>query len=129
MLPDHARAGIEPDLSVAKDGLLKAKEIVPTDIIPRLRMIKTPDEIKAIRTAAKVTDEGMRRLPHGLYAGENIIEAFMPSKKLQNGVISAGSYDYVSCSFLTARWPAPKSSQPHSVPDFHAKWAKGRLSS
>src|SRR5512138_1648770 len=76
MLPDHARVGIEPDLSVAKAGLLKAKEIVPTDIIPRLRMIKTPDEIKAIRTAAKVTDDGMRRLHHGLYAGENIIEAF-----------------------------------------------------
>lgn len=39
MLPDNARVGIESDLSVAKAGLLKAKEIVPTDIIPHLRMI------------------------------------------------------------------------------------------
>lgn len=127
MLPDNSRVGIESDLSVAKAGLLKAKEIVPTDIIPRLRMIKTPDEIEAIKVAAKITDNGMHSLHHGLYPGENVIETFMPAKKLQNGVISSGTYDYVNCSFLTAGWPAPKSSQPHSVPDFHTKMGKGPI--
>jgi Xaa-Pro dipeptidase len=127
MLPHDARVGIEPDLSVAKAGLLKAKEIVPTDIIQRLRMIKTADEIEAIRAAAKITDDGMRRLHHGLYAGENVIETIMPAKKLQTGVISTSCYDYVNCSFLTAGWPAPNSSQPHSVPDFHTKMGKGPI--
>ncbi|HEX3039621.1 MAG TPA: Xaa-Pro peptidase family protein [Caproiciproducens sp.] len=127
MLPDSARVGIESDLSVAKAKLLKAKEIVPTDIIPHLRMIKTPDELEAIRAAAKVTDDGMRRLHQGLYSGENVIETFMPSKKLQTGIISTGYFDYVNCNFLTAGWPAPKSSQPHSVPDFHTKMDKGPI--
>lgn len=127
MLPDNSRVGIESDLSIAKAGLLKAKEIVPTDIIPRLRMIKTPDEIEAIKAAAKITDNGMQRLHRGLYAGENVIETFMPAKKLQTGAISTGTYDYVNCSFLTAGWPAPKSSQPHSVPDFHTKMGKGPI--
>lgn len=127
MLPDKARVGVEPDLSVAKAALLKAKEIVPTDIVQRLRMIKTPEEIEAIRAAAKITDDGMRRLHHGLYTGESVIETVMPAKKLQTGVIAAGDYDYVNCSFLTAGWPAPKSSQPHSVPDFHTKMGKGPI--
>lgn len=126
-LPDNLRVGIESDLSMAKAGLLKAKEIVPTDIIPRLRMIKTPDEIEAIKAAAKITDNGMQRLHRGLYPGENVIETFMPAKKLQAGAISTGTYDYVNCNFLTAGWPAPKSSQPHSVPDFHTEMGKGPI--
>ena len=127
MLAGKARVGIEPDLSVAKVALLKATEIVPTDIIPRLRMIKTPDEIKAIKDAAKVTDDGMHKLHHGLYIGESVIETVMPAKKLQTGVIASGYYDYVNSSFLTAGWSAPKSAQPHSVPEFHTKMGKGPI--
>ena len=127
MLGDGARVGIEPDLSVAKAALLKVREIVPSDIVTRLRMIKTPDEIDAIKSAAKVTDDGMRRLHHSLYAGESVIETVMPAKKLQTGVIAAGDFDYLNCSFLTAGWPAPKSAQPHSVPDFHTEMGKGPI--
>lgn len=127
MLGKDVRVGIEPDLSVAKAALLKVKEVVPSDIIARLRMIKTPDELEAIKAAAKVTDEGMKRLHHGLYVGQSVIETVMPAKKLQTGVIAAGDYDYVNCSFLTAGWPAPKSSQPHSVPDFHTEMGKGPI--
>ncbi len=127
MLEECTRVGIEPDLSVAKAALLMVREIVPSDIVTRLRMIKTQDEIAAIRAAAKVTDDGMRRLHLSLYEGESVIETVMPAKKLQTGVIAAGEFDYVNCSFLTAGWPAPKSSQPHSVPDFHTQMGKGPI--
>ena len=127
MLGKDARVGIEPDLSVAKAALLNVKELLPSDIIARLRMIKTSDELNAIKAAAKVTDEGMSRLHNSLYVGQSVIETVMPAKKLQTGVIAAGDYDYVNCSFLTAGWPAPKSSQPHSVPDFHTEMGKGPI--
>lgn len=127
MLGESVRVGIEPEFSVAKAALLKVEEIVPSDIINRMRMIKTPDEIAAIRAASKVTDDGMRRLHNGLYIGESVIETVMPAKKLQTGVIAAGDFDYLNCSFLTAGWPAPKSSQPHSVPDFHTEMGKGPI--
>ena len=127
MLGESTRVGIEPELTVAKAALLKVGKIVPSDIITRLRMIKTQDEIAAIREAAKVTDDGMRRLHRGLYKGESVIETVMPAKKLQTGVIAAGDFDYLNCSFLTAGWPAPKSAQPHSVPDFHTEMGKGPI--
>lgn len=127
ILTGKTRVGIEPELSVSKAALLKVKELIPTDIILRLRLIKTNEEIEAIRAAAKISDEGMLKLHHGLYSGESVIETVMPAKKLQTGVIAAGEYDYVNCSFLTAGWPAPKSAQPHSVPDFHTKIGKGPI--
>ena len=127
MLNENERVGIEPDFSVGKTRFLKAKEIVPSDIITSIRMIKTPDDIEAIRATAKITDDGMRRLHQGLYGGQSVIETVMPAKKLQTGVISTGYYDYLNCSFLTAGWPAPKSSQPHSVPDFHTRMGKGPI--
>ncbi|MEA4894905.1 MAG: Xaa-Pro peptidase family protein [Oscillospiraceae bacterium] len=127
MLGENARVGIEPDLSVSKAAVLNVKETVPSDIISRLRMIKAPDELEAIRNSTRVTDEGMRLLHRGLYAGESVIETVMPAKKLQTGVIAAGEYDYVNCSFLTAGWPAPKSAQPHSVPDFRTRMGSGPI--
>lgn len=127
MLQENLRVGIEPDLSMGKAALIKTKEIVPSDIITRIRMIKTPDEIEAIKATAKITDDGMRRLHQGLYVGQSVIETVMPAKKLQTGVISTGHYDYLNCSFLTAGWPAPKSSQPHSVPDFRTRMGQGPI--
>lgn len=56
-----------------------------------------------------------------------MIETVTHAKKLQTGVISGGEYDYLNCSFLTAGWPAPKSAQPHSVPDFHMRMGKGPI--
>lgn len=127
MLDENERVGIEPDFSVGKARLLEVKEIVPSDIISRIRMIKTQDEIEAIRATARITDDGMRRLHQGLYAGQSVIETVMPAKKLQTGVVASGHYDYLNCSFLTAGWPAPKSSQPHSVPDFRTRMGKGPI--
>ena len=79
-----------------------------------MRMVKTEDEIEAIRYAAAWTDKGMFLTHHGLYEGQSVVETIMPAKKIQTGVIATGNFDYFNCSFLTAGWPAPASCQPHS---------------
>ncbi len=127
MLAPCACVAVEPDFSVAKLNLLKAKEIVVSDAILRMRMVKEPEEIEAIKRAAVWTDFGMKMLHTGIYRGCSVIETVMPAKKLQTGVIKEGEYDYLNCSFLTAGWPAPKSSQPHSVPDFHTDMGDGPI--
>ncbi|MCL1896207.1 MAG: Xaa-Pro peptidase family protein [Clostridiales bacterium] len=124
--PD-ARVGVEPELSAAKCSLLKVREVVVSDAIARLRMVKEPGEIEAIRAAARWTDKGMKLLHGGIYPGSAVIETLTHAKKLQNGVIASGDYDYLNCSFLTAGWPAPKSAQPHSVPDFHMRMGRGPI--
>jgi len=127
LIGEKAVVGIEPEFSAAKAALLKVKETLISPVISEMRMIKTPDEIEAIRVAARWTDKGMHMVHHGLYRGQSVIETNMPSKTLQTGVIAAGDFDYFNCSFLTAGWPAPKSAQPHSLPDLHMPMGSGPI--
>ncbi|GAP12758.1 Xaa-Pro aminopeptidase [Longilinea arvoryzae] len=127
MLGGQAVVAIEPELSVSKAALLKVKETVVSPFITEMRRIKTPDEIAAIRNAAAWTDKGMHLVHHGLYRGQSVIETTMPAKTLQTGVISSGEFDYFNCSFITAGWAAPKSAQPHSLPDMHMRMGSGPI--
>ncbi len=127
MLGPDARVGIEPDFPAAMRARLKVKESVVSDAVLQLRMVKDAQEIEAIRYASSWTDLGMKTLRGGLYRGYSVVESVMPARTLQTGVIKSGDYDYLNCSFLTAGWPAPKSAQPHSVPDFHARMGAGPI--
>ena len=127
LLDKGARIAIEPECSVDMREQLPAKEIVVSDAILQQRMVKDADEIEAIRSAAHWTDLGMKALHGGIYRGCSVVESVMPARNLQTGVMKSGVYDYLNCSFLTAAWPAPKSAQPHSVPDFHARMGCGPI--
>ena len=127
MLGGQSVVGIEPEFSAAKVALLKVKETVISSFIAEMRMVKTPDEIAAIRAAAAWTDRGMEMVHKGLYPGQAVIETTMPARQLQTGVIAAGEFDYFNCSFITAGWPAPKSAQPHSLPDLNMRIGPGPI--
>ena len=127
MLGSDSRVGIEPDFSSAKRELLKVKASVISDALIQLRMVKEPEEIEAIRNAAKWTDLGMKNLHGSIYRGCSVLETVTHARSIQTGVIKTGEYDYLNCNFLTAGWPAPKSSQPHSVPDFHMTMGDGPI--
>lgn len=127
ILGSDLRVGIEPDFSSAKRELLNVKEAVVSDALIQLRMVKEPEEIEAIRNAAKWTDFGMEKLHGSIYRGCSVLETVTHARSIQTGVIKTGEYDYLNCSFLTAGWAAPKSAQPHSVPDFHMTMGDGPL--
>lgn len=127
MLGKSARIAIEPECSVDLRDRLVAREIVVSNAILNLRMLKDAAELEAIRNAARWTDRGMQALHSGIYRGCSVVESVMPARDLQTGVMKSGVYDYLNCSFLTAAWPAPKSAQPHSVPDFHARMGSGPI--
>ncbi len=127
MLSGCKRVGIEPELSISKRDRLQVIDAVVSDAILTMRMVKEPEEIAAIRSAAAWTDKGMKALHGSIYKGCSVIETVMPARQIQTGVIKTGVYDYLNCSFLTAGWPAPKSAQPHSVPDFHSVMGQGPI--
>lgn len=127
ILGPNARVGIEPDFSSAKRELLNVGESVVSDALIQLRMVKDPEEIGAIRDAAKWTDLGMQKLHGSIYRGCSVLETVTHARDIQTGVIKTGEYDYMNCSFLTAGWPAPKSSQPHSIPDFKMTMGDGPI--
>lgn len=119
--------GIEPSLPSAYRKLIRAKEIRIIDFIDTMRLVKDPGELEAIRVAAKRTDEGMRLVHTGLYRGESTLEPTMNARTIQTGVIKITDYNFMTCSFLTAGWPAPKSSQPHSLPNLNLRMGDGPI--
>ena len=119
--------GIEPSLPSAYRELLKAKETRIVDFIDTMRLVKDPSEIEAIKLAAKWTDEGMRLVHKGLYRGESVLETTTCTKTIKTGVVKTTDYNYMTSSFLTAGWPAPKSSQPHSLPDLNMRMGDGPI--
>ena len=119
--------GIEPSLPSAYRELIKAKETRIIDFIDNMRLVKDAGELEAIRLAAKWTDEGMRLVHKGLYRGESVLEPITSARTIQTGVIKTTDYNYMTCSFLTAGWPAPKSSQPHSLPNLNLRMGDGPI--
>lgn len=124
---ENAVIGIEPSLPSAYRNLIKAKETVIVDYIDTMRLVKDASEIEAIKLACKWTDEGMKRIHKGLYRGECVLEPIMPARDIQTGVIKTTDFNYMTSSFLTAAWPAPKSAQPHSLPDFASRFSDGPI--
>ena len=126
-LGENAVIGIEPSFPSLYRELLKAKETRIVDYIDTMRLVKDASEIEAIRLACKWTDEGMKLLHEHLYRGESVIEATMHAKDIQTGVVRTTDFNYMTSSFLTAAWPAPKSSQPHSLPDLGSRMGDGPI--
>lgn len=119
--------GIEPSMPSVYRECLKAKKTVIVDYIDTMRLVKDASEINAIRLACKWTDYGMRMLHEGLYRGESVIEATMHARNIQTGVVKTTDFNYMTSSFLTAAWPAPKSAQPHSLPDLGSRMGDGPI--
>ena len=119
--------GIEPSMPSAYRERLKAKKTVIVDYIDTMRLVKDASEIDAIRLACKWTDYGMKMLHEGLYRGESVIEATMHARNIQTGVVRTTDFNYMTSSFLTAAWPAPKSAQPHSLPDLASRMGDGPI--
>ena len=119
--------GIEPSMPSVYRECLKAKKTVIVDYIDTMRLVKDESEINAIRLACKWTDYGMKMLHEGLYRGESVIEATMHARNIQTGVVKTTDFNYMTSSFLTAAWPAPKSAQPHSLPDLGSRMGDGPI--
>jgi Xaa-Pro aminopeptidase len=126
-LGSDVRLGIEPSLPTSYRELIQARKTVIVDYIDVMRLVKDPSEIEAIRLACSWTDEGMRMLHEGLYRGQSVVESTLYARDVQTGVIKSTPYNYMTSSFLTAAWPAPKSSQPHSLPDLSMRMGDGPI--
>ena len=127
ILGKGAITGVEPGFSIEKYKLLRTKKIIIFSAIDEMRMVKSPEEIEAVKNACRITDEGMRQLHEGLYEGQSILETSMPARSLQTSVLKSGDFDFLNSSFLTVGWNAPQSAQPHSVPPLNSRMGKGPL--
>lgn len=125
MLAGANAVGIEPSCRAEVAEHLKDKAVRVLPLVETLRMVKSAQEVQAVRAAAKLADEGIERMRGAAYPGVTPLEEFSVAKKLQTKVVMSGGYEPLESEFLTAFWPAPYSAQPHSIPPLGARLGKG----
>lgn len=113
----YHRVGVENDIKAGILARLSAGEIIPADLVSDLRQIKSPYELQMIKKTAGICDRSMETIFHNAYKGASVVEMFTLSKSVQQEQIKSKDFDPILTKLLTAVWPAPASSMPHSIPD------------
>jgi Xaa-Pro aminopeptidase len=124
-IKEAKNVGIEGKMKTYISAELQGFSTVVIDIVEGLRLEKSAYEIGMIRKSAEIASSAMGRMLRGLYKGATVVESFMVSKVTQTGLIKSGEFNPLSTYLLTAAWPSPSSSMPHSVPGLGERFGAG----
>ncbi len=119
------RTGIEDNVKTEVYLKIKTKELIPSQLIIEQRKVKSHYELEKIRLSAMISDRAMDMIFKSVYSGATAIEPFALSRGIQSELIRTKQFDPITTSLLTAVWPAPISSMPHSVPNLNDRIGKG----
>lgn len=104
---------------------IDAKELVASQLVMEQRKRKSAYEIEKIKYSAKISDYAIHMIFKSVYKGASVLEPFALSRTIQTDLIRNKQFDPVTTSLLTAVWPAPISSMPHSVPNLEDRLGEG----
>lgn len=89
----------------------------PQELLEAIRMVKSDFEVARIERAARYAVWGVEQLLQSAYQGATVIEGYMTTNSLRRKIIQEEEhFDALATEVLAAPWPAPLSSEPHSVP-------------
>jgi Xaa-Pro aminopeptidase len=102
-----------------------ANEVVLVDLVDEMRKVKSPFELELIKNTSQICDKAIENIFKNVYLGSTVVEAFSLSRTIQTELIRNKAFDPITTSLLTAVWPAPISSMPHSIPNLSDRINKG----
>jgi Xaa-Pro dipeptidase len=112
------RIGIEPTLrqEIVKELAGHAVECLP--LVEGLRLIKSPTEVALIRRAAGYADFGVGELLAASSYGATVAGGFARTGVVMRKIMEeVTDWEILTTKVLMATWAAPRSAQPHSIPD------------
>jgi Xaa-Pro dipeptidase len=123
---DAQQIGVEPTLRQEIAQQLCGYSIRVEALVERLRLVKSEVEIEMIRRAARYADLGVEQLLAASYYGATVAEGFARTSVVTRRIIrEVDDWDPLTNKVLMAVWAAPRSAQPHSVPDLNDMLCKG----
>ena len=118
--------GVEPGLSLECAGELSGFAVRPFPLIEQLRLVKSKAEIEMIRRAAKYADFGVEQLLRTSYSGATVAEGFARTSAVTRKIIcEVKNFEPLTTKVVMATWAAPRSTQPHSIPDLRDRLGNG----
>ena len=123
----HAReVGVEPSLRQEIREGLQGYSVRVATLVEELRRIKTPAEVAMIRRTAQYADFGVEQLLSTSYSGATVAEGFARSSAVTRKIIcEVKDFEPLTTKVVMATWAAPRSRQPHSIPDLRNRLGQG----
>ncbi|MCY1016263.1 M24 family metallopeptidase [Pyxidicoccus sp. MSG2] len=107
----------EPSTPHERAAVLVASGGHSLELLEPLRMVKSDFEVARIERAAYYAMWGVEQILRSAYQGATVIEGYMTTTSLRRKIIQEEAhFDALATDVLAAPWPAPLSSEPHSVP-------------
>ena len=99
--------------------LSHGKDVVPYDWAYVQRYTKSAEEIRLMKAVAGYTKDAMAAFIRGIRFGSIALDSLEPARKAQQKALIDRKFDvdYFAMKFQSAGWPAPKSAEPHSIPN------------
>jgi len=116
LLEGSATLGVEPSLPQEIAARLGSITCHTLPLVEDLRLVKSPAEVRMIRTAARYADLAVGKVIRASYYGVSEVELFAQSRAVQMQIMKHMGYDVLTTSVLAGAWPAPLSAQPHGIP-------------
>ena len=118
LIGNAKQIGVEPTLRQEIAVELKGYNPSIEPLVERLRLIKSETEIAMIRRSAGYADLGVQCLLAASYYGSTVAEGFAQTRVVTLRTIrEVDDWDPLTTKVLMATWAAPRSAEPHSVPD------------
>ena len=109
---------VEPSISQECVEELSSFPVRCLPLVERLRRVKSVTEIGLIRRAAHYADYGVERLLSTSYYGATVAEGFAQTRTVTSRIIrEVDDWQPLTSKVVMASWAAPRSAQPHSIPD------------
>jgi Xaa-Pro dipeptidase len=126
ILGDVRRVAIEPSLRRDIADELCDLSVAVAPLVEGLRVVKSADEVAMIRRAAHYADRGVEELLAAAYCGATVAEGFARTGALGRAIIrQVDDWEILTTRVLLATWAAPRSAQPHSIPDLNDTLGEG----
>ncbi len=126
LIGDAKEIGVEPTLCQEIAVELKNHTLRIEALVERLRLIKSDTEIALIRRAARYADLGVQCLLGASYNGATVAEGLAQTRLVTTRIIrEVDDWDPLTTKVTMATWAAPRSAQPHSIPDLCDRLSDG----
>ncbi|MEE8326402.1 MAG: Xaa-Pro peptidase family protein [candidate division NC10 bacterium] len=110
--------GVEPTLCQEFSLKLNDYTLRVEGLVEDSRLIKSETEIALIQRAAGYADFGVQCLLGASYQGATVAEGLAQTRSVSTRIIQeVEDWDPLTTKVTMATWAAPRSAQPHSIPD------------
>lgn len=107
----------EPSTPADRAAVLTELGGQAVELLEGLRVVKSDEEIRALRRSSRYARTGVQRILRSASDGSTVLEGYLAGNSLTRLINrEIPDFDPLATKITAAPWPAPLSAEPHAVP-------------